>query len=278
MGNVLYSSENENMFPLSLRKTKKYGWIPDLPDQRDKYAKWSSKQVLKDSVDLRENMPTVYDQGELGSCTANALAAAFEYDNIIQKLEKFTPSRLFVYYNERLVEGHVGTDSGASLRDGMKVINSIGICPESDYPYIIESFTIHPSLIAYKNANAHKTLEYRKVEVTTESLMRALSLGLPVIFGFTVYESFESEEVATRGVMPMPKLDEKILGGHAVLAVGYDSDNETIIVRNSWGSSWGIGGYFMMPYDFFCSDYCSDAWVIKSVNGQGHTKLEYPFN
>ncbi len=277
MGNILYSSETENVFPLKIRKTKKYGWIPDLPDQRDKYVRWSPKQVLKDSVDLREYMPKIYDQGDLGSCTANALSAAFEYDNIVQKLEEFVPSRLFVYYNERLVEGHINTDSGASLRDGIKTINSIGICPEIDYPYIIESFAAHPSLTAYKNASSHKTLEYRRVDVNPESLMKSLSIGLPVIFGFTVYESFETDEVTTGGLMPMPKIDEKILGGHAVLAVGYDSDNETIIIRNSWGTEWGLGGYFTMPYEFFCDKYCSNAWVIKSVNGVEDKKLGHPF-
>lgn len=273
---MIYSSETEKVFPLKIRQIKKYGWVPDLPDQRDKYVKWSPKQVLKDSVDLREYMPAIYDQGNLGSCTANALAASFEYDNASQKLPEFFPSRLFIYYNERVVEGHVNTDSGARLRDGIKVINSIGVCPEVDYPYLIESFSTQPSMAAYNNASKHKTIEYRRVNITHQDLMKSLSLGLPVIFGFTVYESFETDEVAIRGVMPMPKLNEKIIGGHAILAVGYDSDNETIIIRNSWGSSWGIGGYFMMPYEFFCEKYCSDAWVIKSVNGE--EKLSYPFN
>ncbi len=266
MGNWISTEERER-FPLTIRKTRKYGWKPDLPDQRDIMASFPSHIKAKQGIDLRSSgfMPDVYNQGELGSCTANAIAGAFEFDQRKQQLDDFMPSRLFIYYNERAIEGSVDTDAGASIRDGVKVVNRLGVCPETDCPYDINYFTEKPTDQAYMDASKHKSVNYRSLRINVDDLMKSLSHGFPVVFGFSVYESFEGEAVARTGIMPLPKSGEKILGGHAVMAVGYDSKRQFILVRNSWSEGWGQKGYFWMPYKFFTPRNCADAWIIQRV-------------
>ena len=136
----------------STRTIKKYGWTPDLPDQRDFLyaAPTPYQQNLPSSVDLSKKCPPVYDQGQLGSCTANAIAAAIEFD---QK-KRFVPSRLFIYYNERVIEGTVASDSGAQIRDGIKSVATQGVPPETDWPYKIAAFDQKPPAKAYSDAKA----------------------------------------------------------------------------------------------------------------------------
>jgi C1A family cysteine protease len=128
------------------RKIKGYGWIPDLPDHRDHlYAAPPPRlTALPPSTDLRPQCPPVYDQGQLGSCTANAIAGAIEFDQMKQGQTPFVPSRLFIYYNERDIEGTVGSDSGAQIRDGIKSVAQQGVCPEPEWPYDITKFTEKP--------------------------------------------------------------------------------------------------------------------------------------
>lgn len=242
-----------------------YNLKKDKPDSRD----WKFPQLalrLPVSVDHRYLMPPVYDQGNLGSCTANAIAAAFQYDQAKQKLSGFMPSRLFIYYNERLVEGTVNFDSGAYIRDGIKVINSYGVCQEPTWPYNINNFRTKPSNIAYSQALTHKALSYYRVNVDITSVKTALAAGFPVVIGFNVYSSFESATVSRTGLMPMPAPRELLLGGHATLVVGYNDVSRYLIVRNSWGSGWGDRGYFYMPYTYVTPNYMSDFWVINSIS------------
>lgn len=220
------------------------------------------------SVDLRTICPNVYDQGQLGSCTANSICGAYEILQIKQKeLNPFEPSRLFVYYNEREKEGHINEDSGAEICDGIESINKIGLCPETMWPYDISKFTEKPSDNCYNDAKLHRSVKYFKMENTSEQLKQCLINGYPFVFGFEVYESFESDEVAKTGMMPMPNINtEQLLGGHAVCCVGYDDDKKCFIVRNSWGPNWGDKGYFYMPYAYMTnSDRCSDFWYITLV-------------
>ena len=128
-------------------KIQRYGWIRDLPDHRDfMYSvPVATLQALPSSVDLRPHCPPVYDQGQLGSCTANAIAGALQFDEIKEhKNGHSTPSRLFIYYNERVIEGTVTSDSGAQLRDGVKTVAKQGICPEKVWPYNISKFAVKP--------------------------------------------------------------------------------------------------------------------------------------
>lgn len=246
-----------------------YGWVPDLPDQRDLMYSASiiSLKKMPSKIDLRSKCPGVYNQGHLGSCTANALAAAFQFNRRKQKLDDFAPSRLFLYYNERVMIKTVNSDSGAHLRNGIKSLNVNGICPEKDWPYVVEKFTEKPPKKCYDDALKCNIKSYERLNNTNlTQLQSCLSEGFPFVFGFTVYESFEAEAVAKSGMLPMPKAKETVLGGHAVMAVGYDDSKQAIIVRNSWGKDWGIKGYFYMPYGYITSNHlCEDFWTIRIV-------------
>lgn len=250
-------------------KVQRFGWIPDLPDARDHLyaAPGPVLGALPPKVDLRRKCPPVYDQGHLGSCTANAIAAAIQFGRMRQKLKpNFVPSRLFIYYNERVMEGTVTTDSGAQIRDGIKSVATLGVPPEGDWPYNIEKFADKPSPVAYKDALRDKVSSYSRLVSTANQLKGCLASGYPFVFGFTVYQSFEGQEVAKTGVVPIPRSKEKVLGGHAVMAVGYDDEARRFIVRNSWGTGWGQAGYFTMPYSYVTdSNLADDFWTIRLV-------------
>jgi C1A family cysteine protease len=245
--------------------------VPDLPDARDHLFAAPPQTLvgLPASVDLRDRCPKeVYDQGQLGSCTANAIGAAFEFRLLEQKAADFMPSRLFVYYNERVIEGTVASDSGAQIRDGIKSVAAQGVCPESGWPYDISRFTETPPASCYTDAQQHRVTSYQRIPRVLGQFKGCLAAGHPFVFGFTVYESFESAEVARTGVAPMPGSGEKVLGGHAVLAVGYDDAEQRLLVRNSWGDGWGQGGYFTLPYAYLTErSLSSDFWTVLSVTG-----------
>ena len=251
------------------RKISRYGWIPDLPDQRDHLYAAPPRvlAVLPAKADLRPHCPPVLDQGELGSCTANAIANAFRFDEMKQKVAKpMAPSRLFIYYNERAMEGTTGSDAGAMIRDGIKSIVKQGACPETEWPYDIAKFARKPPAKAYKDALRHQALSYQRVAQTLPQLKGCLAAGYPFVFGFSVYESFESQAVAKSGKMPIPASGEKCLGGHAVLAVGYDDASQRVTVMNSWSAGWGDKGCFYMPYAYIGSNgLADDFWTVRLV-------------
>jgi C1A family cysteine protease len=257
-----------------------YGWKRDLPDQRDHSFAVPPRVMtsIPASVDLRSQCPDVYDQGRIGSCTANAIAAALEFDMMKQGLEVFTPSRLFIYYNERAIEGTTGSDAGAQIRDGIKSVASQGDCPESQWTYddtpALDDGVFPPGAkpaqappqACFDDAIKHEALEYQSVDQNLADMKGCLSSGYPFVVGFTVYESFESDEVAQSGDVPMPGASERVVGGHAVLVVGYDDEDRLFICRNSWGSAWGDAGYFYMPYAYLLDDNLSeDFWTIRLV-------------
>jgi len=247
-----------------------YGWKADTFDIRDDLYNLTrtihSKDEMSETVDLRSQCPVVYNQGNLGSCTANAIAGAYEFDELKQvNSDDFTPSRLFVYYNERDMEGHIGSDDGAEIRDGMKTINQLGVCPESMWPYDTNKFTDKPTEQCYTEAKNHLSIKYERLNQKLDEMKHCLNEGYPFVFGFVVYPSFEDPEVAKTGQMTMPKPDEKPIGGHAVMAVGYNDSH--IIVRNSWGANWGDQGYFYMPTDYIKDlNLCSDFWTLRKVS------------
>ena len=249
----------------------KLGWLPDLPDPRDYLyaAPVKTLQTLPPKVNLTKTCPVVYNQGHLGSCTANALGAAFQFCKIRDKKPDFIPSRLFLYYNERVMINTVFSDSGAFIRDGIKSLNKDGICPEVDWTYddqsnIDSKFTQKPPTKCYSKARKNQVLSYQRINLNLISLKGCLAEGYPFTFGFTVFDSFYTMK---NGMMPMPDISkETIHGGHAVLAVGFDETKQAVLVRNSWGAAWGKKGYFWMPYAYITnSQYCNDFWTIRTT-------------
>src|SRR5437016_5991176 len=175
--------------PARTRKIKRYGWIPDIPDQRDYLyaAPPAFLRALPARIDLRKQCPPVYDQGQLGSCTANAVGGAIEFDQMKEKLPQiFIPSRLFVYYNERVIEGTVNTDAGAMLRDGIKTVAKQGACPELMWPYLIARFKTKPSVACYAEGAKHTAVSYQRLVQSLSQMQGCLASGYPFVFGFTV--------------------------------------------------------------------------------------------
>ena len=197
-------------------------------------------------------------------------------------MRDFMPSRLFIYYNERAMEGTVGSDAGAQIRDGIKSVASQGDCPESLWTYDDApadpntsifppnaKAATEPTADCYAAARQYEALQYQSVDQNLADLKGCLADGYPVVFGFTVYPSFEFDEVAKTGDVPMPSGSEAPTGGPAVLAVGYDDQDQLFICRNSWGPGWGDAGYFYMHYAYLLdNNLSSDFWRI-SVIGAG---------
>ena len=260
------------------QRAGKYGWRPDLPDHRDLvYATPHPVALaLPPSVDLRPKCPPVYDQGQLSSCTANAIAGAVEFDQIKLKLPKFVPSRLFIYYNERDMEHDVNSDGGAQIRDGIKSVAQQGVCPETLWPYNDQTkgvaegtkclYAEKPSPECYADAKKHTVKLYERLTPVLNTLKGCLASGYPFVCGITVYESFEGPKVAKTGIVPLPEAKEKMVGGHAVVAVGYHDAKQQFIMRNSWGPKWGLKGYFLLPYAYLTdTNLADDFWTIRTV-------------
>lgn len=231
--------------------TRKYSWKPQLKDHRDFILQ---EGTILPSVDLRPLMPPVYDQQNLGSCTANAAAGAMEFAHK-QAGSDYIPSRLFIYYIERVVDGDVKQDNGSTIRTSMKALNTAGAPHENLWPYIVTKFAKKPTSKAYADGKKNLSASYSAVN----NIQAALSQNLPVVFGTSVYESFESQAAAETGIIPMPKSGERLLGGHAMLIVGYKDNN--YIVRNSWGN-WGDKGYCYIPFEYI-NKFASDFWTLK---------------
>ncbi len=262
-----FMSKAKKTTPKKNIKRKISGWIPDLPDHRDILYKSVYKMpfFLPKKIDLRSNCSAVENQGELGSCTANALVGSLEFLEMKNGVKFCDMSRLFIYYNEREIEHSVDSDSGAMIRDGIKTLKKQGVCSEKSWPYNIAKFKKKPSPACFKEALNHQITSYQRLETVSQT-KACLASGFPFVFGFTVYESFDTQIVEETGKVDMPKPDDYVLGGHAVMAVGYDDELKRFIVRNSWGKTWGRDGYFTMPYDYLADRNLSDDfWTIRSA-------------
>lgn len=255
-----------------------YGWKPGLPDIRDYRLKFS-KAAVAPEVDLRTTgyLPEIWDQGQLGSCTAHGAGAAYSFD--LEKQyggDNFLPSRLFIYYNSRVLEGTEKEDSGAYITDAIKSLNQYGAPPEEDWAYDIDQFAAKPPDKAYTDGKLREAVKYARVNQTAIDMQACLSTGTPIVIGFTVYESFESDSVANTGYVPMPDTKESVVGGHCVLVVGYTVVNgaPVWICRNSWGVGWGDQGYFYFPQAYLLdSNLADDFWVVQSVSSPDPTPV-----
>ncbi len=253
-----------------MENIRKFGWIPDLPDHRDLVFKATKTRVsLPESYDLRKVkiMPKILDQGEVGSCTANAAASAYLFCklNSANSTNAVDVSRSFIYYWERILEGTYPSDSGAQIRTAIKVLARYGSCAERLFPYSESTYNRKPTSRLIKDALTRQILKYERLPRSLSSFKKCIYLGNPFLFGFTVYSNIDNIK-DNDNILSLPSLSDSLEGGHAVLAVGYDNTKNCFIVMNSWGSDWGDNGYFYLPYEYLTnSNLSDDFWTISDV-------------
>ena len=243
---------NKRIFNVKINRLKK---------NQLKYRKQKKIIKLPLIIDLREKCQPILDQGNLGSCTANALVSIVGYDK-----KSLFGSRLFLYYNERMLINTIHNDSGAYLSDGIKTLQTYGICQESSWPYDISKFTEKPPNNCYEEALENQALIVENIDNTIISMKTSLANNEPFVVGIAIYSSFQTIIVEKTGIVPMPSKKDYLLGGHAVVCVGYDERKKIWIMRNSWGTNWGDKGYFYLPYNYLIDDtLSSDLWIIKQM-------------
>jgi len=277
------------------------GWLPDYPDFRDYTLEIGENEelnlllstigldrvdltTLPSSVDLRKWCSPIENQGQIGSCTANAGTGVVEYFENRAFGRYLDASRLFLYKATRNFAKLTG-DSGAFLRSTMGALALFGVPPEDYWPYTdkVPDFDKEPTAFCYSFAANYKSIKYFRHDATNltqeavlDSIKKALAAGIPSMFGFTVFNSIS--QAGTTGKIPFPCRNEKILGGHAIVAVGYDDSmiikNTTcgyqtqgaLLIRNSWGTGWGVKGYGWLPYEYILKEAACDFWSILQQN------------
>jgi C1A family cysteine protease len=269
----------------------KFGWVKQPEDKRDYTIDFEAlpgkKAVLPPKVDLRTTgfMPPVVDQGDHGTCTANAKAGVNGYMEAKQGHVAFPFSRNFIYYE--IVKGIAGenpmNDPGADIRDTFAEGLKFGGCKEPTWPYDNLHFGVKPNTKAISEALLYKDISYAaldKVGTPVSTILTnaktMLASGYPFEFGFTVLKSFMS--IGKNGLMPFPAIGDEELGGHAVMAAGYDNSMKcpntktpgAFLIRNSWGVAWGLAGYFWMPYEILTRPFngqrmMMDLWALGSI-------------
>jgi len=252
------------------------GWIPDLPDFRDIKFRAMSDQVFPMEFSKRAMMPALFDQGSLGSCVWNGISAAHMHNQSIQgDPSSFMPSRLFGYYYTRVMEGTVNSDCGCMIRDGVKVLASMGVCSEIEWGYDISKFKDKPTKQCDDDAIIHKSLQYFRVDQNENDIKsclygdgKSINSGFPIVFGATLYNSFQSNSVALSGIVPMPSRYEAQIGGHCMTIIGWKYIDNKLYweVRNSWSERWGDKGHCFIPSDYLCNeDLACDFWKITLI-------------
>jgi len=228
-------------------------------DWRDRYYNFARGE-LRPYVDLRPWASPVEDQLRLGSCTGQAVVGAYELLlNKNQPDQLVDLSRLFVYYNARLLEDGISIDQGAYVKDAIKAVRQYGICTESLWPYNTDQFTVKPTLDCYNDAKRRTIKNYYRL-VTLQDMLDALNADHPVVFSLAVYPEFDDIS-ASNPVLAMPKNEDHFLGGHAMTLVGYDLHRRMLLARNSFGTEWGEKGYCWIPFDYAGTDFM-DTWVF----------------
>jgi C1A family cysteine protease len=257
---------------------RKYGWKKqrvDLRDVRYKVVEYLPIKTVYLTPVFGYNLPPVWDQLDLGCCTGFGWAFMVMFAILNKDFQSpatpgYTPSQLFIYYWERFLEGTVGEDSGAEIRDGAKVINTYGVCNETTWPYVDAQLTVEPSSEAIAEALNYTSITYEALDNTNkQELVDALQRGFPIVFGFSVFQSFESDAVAASGIVPYPPANDPNIGGHCCAIIGYHEgvgDDDWFLCRNSWGTSWGHNGYFTIPARYLTDiNLASDFWILKLI-------------
>lgn len=224
---------------------------------------------LPESADIRAHWGSVLDQGDLGSCVANAVAGAIRATRSANNLSVYDPSRLFIYYFARVLDGTDPTeDAGTYIKSGFKAVNKHKVCSEKNWPYKIADFAVEPSQNAQKAAAQHRKFNYLSLDGTPEEIKHSLAAGYPVVFGTDVYRSFMTKAVAQTGKVPVPnKTSEELMGGHAMAIVGYDNTAGHYVVANSWGAEWGDKGFCYVPFEYIHdTDMTGDFWTPRDFS------------
>lgn len=247
--------------PTNAIAQRAYTLRPDLPVVNEKLINnIKPNGALQPELLLNSDFPPeAWNQGDTNSCTAQSLCAIYYYFN------KIDASRLFQYYNERLLMNIVNEDVGVSLRDAVTAFFDYGICPESDWPFNIAELKTKPSDSCYQLATAGKIITALKFNTSNpnfiEQIKNALSLGLGVIIGIAVFPGIESQSTALTGLVPMPDSNARPIGGHALPLIGYSDMYQSFFFRNSWGTDWGYKGNGLLPYEYL-KNYCISAWAF----------------
>lgn len=248
------------------------GWHPDRPDHRDlTYREVKPRGLLRSVLRPRAkylkaaNLPRVYQQGNIGSCVGHGVteAVAYALDMAYAPNDGKMPgdySRLFAYYNAR---SNKREDEGATIRDGVRGVAKYGLCEERLWPYVESNFAAKPPVEAYLAARKHAAIDYFRVADVPE-IIECVAEGFPVVFGMTVFDSFQN--VGPSGKMQMPQEDEAPAGGHCTLIIGYSMSRREFFVRNSWGPNWGYAGNYWLPFSY-AEAFASDFWTIRRCAG-----------
>lgn len=242
---------------------RRYGWRRDRPDHRD--VEFISAGSLPVAADLREWCPRIEDQGPIGSCTAHAATSGLEL--LLRKAKRPQPelSRLGVYWETRVRYERVppGEDSGAEIRNVVRTLVHWGACEERLWPYDPALYAWPPPSAAVAGMAAHRLTGYRRCR-SLGAVKAAIAGGFPVIGGFSCPASIDSEETARTGRVALPGPTEAIVGGHAVLFIGYDDGTQALEFVNSWGVGWGAAGHGYLPYGYVERGLASDLWALSA--------------
>ena len=228
------------------------------PDPRDlTFA--ISQSIWMQQVDLREWASPVESQYTLGSCVANAITNAYELMAKKQTGSDIDLSRLFLYYNTRLLQGTLGADTGSDMRTGLEAAAKFGICDETTWPYSLDKLNAQPPAICYTEAKSRSISNYRKLSGNDE-IVDAVNDGKPVVFGMDIFRDFMFLN-AFRTVVSIPSPTDVITGSHAMCIVGFDLDHQLFLAKNSFGTEWGDGGYCWIPFCYLAK-YGYDMWTF----------------
>src|ERR1035437_8950797 len=239
------------MAPNAKTALRTFAWTKDKTDSRALIYKVAKAIPLPKTVNPICANNRVEDQGQLGACTGHAVTTALEVELGLTSMQL---SRLMAYYNARVIEGTISTDSGAMIRDVIKGLLNTGVCNEDLCAYDISKFNVAPSAAAYNNAKTiiaqvlAKKIVYQRV-TTLNDVLNAIGTGSPVAFGF--YAPASIMKLPLSGILAVPRNNNEFIGGHAVVADGYNQAQSFFWVRNSWGINWGLKGYFKMPFSWF---------------------------
>ena len=233
------------------------------------YGSDGGSDELPSKVDLRRYMTAVEDQGPINSCSANAVAGAYEY--LVKRHlgdDSYDVSRLFIYYNGRAQGDDEIKDDGSVIAYCIKSLSEQGACSEETWPYNTEQVNEEPDEDSYDEGQDFLVEDVARVPTDLNAWKKCLAEGYPIIFGMRLYKSFDKHR--RKGLVPMPTPSEasrESHGGHAMLCVGYSDKDKVFIVRNSWGTQWGDNGYCYIPYDYLINEKYNggDSWLIRRV-------------